>query len=84
MIEATRACVLSTFKRYQPDVIYGDTDSVFVLVNQPSDKEAWRIANEIASTARASSSPGRSTCSRTNASTVSVPFQEENVCRTWK
>jgi DNA polymerase elongation subunit (family B) len=48
MIESTKACVLSTFKHYNPDVIYGDTDSVFVLVQEPDDKEAWRMANEIA------------------------------------
>ena len=48
MIEATKSCVLTTFKHYSPDVIYGDTDSVFVLIDEGDDVKAWAIANEIA------------------------------------
>lgn len=48
MIEATKKCVLTQFAHFSPDVIYGDTDSVFVLVKEGDDVKAWAMASEIA------------------------------------
>jgi DNA polymerase elongation subunit (family B) len=48
MHKASTECALEHFAHYGTDVIYGDTDSIFVCIAQPDDKEAWRIASEIA------------------------------------
>lgn len=48
MHKASTECALDHFAHYGTDVIYGDTDSIFVCIAQPDDKEAWRIAGEIA------------------------------------
>jgi len=48
MIKASRDCVLTVFAHYGCDVVYGDTDSIFVCIQEPDDRKAWAIATEIA------------------------------------
>lgn len=48
MIEKSKHAAEVVFAKYGCRVIYGDTDSIFVLIDEPDDKEAWRIAIEIA------------------------------------
>jgi DNA polymerase elongation subunit (family B) len=48
MIEESKNYVLTHFKHYGVDVIYGDTDSVFCKYRAKTPAEAWRIAEEMA------------------------------------